>query len=204
MIRNVVFDMGMVMLDYHPIEACRHFAPDEAAAQAIFEAIFASPEWIELDHGTISEEGVLAAACERLPGTLHAFAADVMAHWHEYGMSPNPGMDALVKELKRRGYRVYLLTNAGVRTRAYLHLVPCIELFDGVLISAEEKLLKPEAAIYLRLCEKFALVPQECFFVDDCRPNVDGARGVGFAAMQYDGDPDTVLPVLANAEAECD
>ena len=201
MIRNVVFDMGGVLLDYQPIKACRHFAPDEASARAICAALFDAPEWKCLDHGTMTEDEALAVAQSRLPQGLHAAAALVMAHWDDYAFEPTPGMAELIAKLKRGGRRVYLLSNAGLRLRSYQWRLPSVSLFDGLLVSAEERMVKPDAAIYRRLCERFGLAPEECFFIDDLIANVEGARNVGFSATVFDGDVAKLRATLREAGA---
>ena len=199
MIRNVVFDMGMVLLQFHPIDACLRFAPNEADAQAVYDVIFGAPEWKRLDDGTLTESGLLALAKERLPQRLHEAAEQTMAHYQEDCYTQTPGMDRLIAELKANGYGIYLLSNASLRMRTYRQLLPSWELFDGLLVSAEEKLVKPDAAIYRRLCERFGLTAEECFFADDLPVNCDGARAVGFSAHVFDGDVTALRQALRDA-----
>lgn len=191
MIKHIVFDMGKVMLNYEVDTLCSHFVEDEDVRERIKLSVFASTEWTLLDMGVITE----SAALERMKARLHndeekRLAETCFEHWHEYNLIPKPEMGELVKELKEKGYGVYLLSNASVRLRqCYRQVIPGIEYFDGVLFSAEERLLKPQKEIYQRFFEKFDLNPEECFFVDDLKENVEGGRACGMDGHCFaDGD----------------
>lgn len=112
-----------------------------------------------------------------------------LEHWHEYNLRPAAGMEELVCSLKNRGYRIYLLSNASHRLRVYETEIPGHQYFDGTIVSAEEKLLKPEPEIYERLFEKYGLFPEECFFIDDKPENVEGGKACGMDGYCFaDGD----------------
>lgn len=189
-IKNIVFDMGRVLLDYDPVRVCYEYTGDEADVEAMREALFSSPEWILLDRGDITEEAAMEIVRERLPDErLKKMADDCMAHWHEYNICPKEGMYDVVRELKEAGYRIYLCSNASLRLRVYEHRIPGIGYFDGTLVSAEEHCIKPEPAIYRRLFEKFDIRPEESFFIDDVQANIDGARACGMDGYCFaDGD----------------
>lgn len=191
MIKNVVFDMGKVMLDYETDTICTHFVKDEDVRDRVRMTVFASIEWALLDMGVIEEN----VALERMKARLHTDEEKHLAelcfeHWHEYNMIPRPEMGELVKELKENGFGIYLLSNASVRLRrCYKEVIPGIEYFDGVLFSAEEKLMKPQKEIYQRFFERFGLKPEECFFVDDLKENIEGGRACGMDGYCFaDGD----------------
>lgn len=191
MIKNIVFDMGRVLLDYEPLKVCRQYTDRTDEVEQLDRALFSSPEWVLLDRGDITEEEAMAVVRERLPNERLKHMADLcMAHWHEYNISPMQGMGELVKEIKERGYHIYLCSNASLRLRVFMNRIPGIEYFDGVLISAEERLLKPEPAIYMRLFEKFSIRPEESFFIDDLIANIEGAKACGMDGYCF-ADQDT-------------
>ncbi len=190
MIKNIVFDMGKVLVDYVADKSCRHFMTDEEEIREVCTSVFISPEWVFLDMGLMSEEEALARMQARLT-TDHAreMAALSFWHWHEYNMWPLEGMGELVKRLKERGYGIYLCSNASVRLlECYQRVIPGITYFDGVLFSAQEKCMKPQKEIYERLFQKFSLTPGECFFIDDQPMNIQGAESCGMKGYIYDGD----------------
>jgi putative hydrolase of the HAD superfamily len=117
------------------------------------------------------------------------YAAEVrlaMKNWHCM-MKTMPGMADIVSDLKKRGLKIYLLSNTSLRFYRYYRNVEVFRLFDGFVISARERLVKPDPAIFRRTCERFHLVPQECLFVDDVQENVDSAAGVGMNGHRFAG-----------------
>lgn len=180
MIKNIVFDMGKVLVEYDPIRVCRHHIADEEDQKQVCTAVFVSPEWVLLDMGVIPEEQALKQMCARLPERLHEAAALCMRDWHLYCMETVEEMVPVIRELKRQGFGVYLCSNASVRLlECYPKVIPAVDCFDGILFSAAEKCIKPQKEIYRRLFEKFDLKPEECFFVDDLQLNIDGAKACG-------------------------
>lgn len=192
MIKNIVFDMGKVLVDYDAMYACEALVADPADREAVCTAVFTSPEWILLDLGVISEEQGLKQMCSRLPERLHQEAKACMDQWHLYCMRPREDMGELVRELKAKGYGLYILSNASVRLpQVYREVIPAIDCFDGVLFSAAEKLMKPQKEIYERFFDKFQLHPEECFFIDDAIVNIEGSRACGMDGYCFvDGDID--------------
>lgn len=191
MIKNIVFDMGNVLVHYDADRVCRQFIEDPEDRKAVSTAVFVSPEWILLDMGVISESEALKRMTKRLPEErLKKYAGECLAHWHEYNMWPVEGMKELIKLLKEKGYGIYLCSNASLRLlTCYKEVIPGIEYFDGVLFSADVKYLKPQADIYRTLFERFDLKPEECFFIDDIQDNIDGAKACGMDGYCFeDGD----------------
>lgn len=198
MIRNIVFDMGKVLLDYDPVKVCWQFTDREEDVALIGKELFFSEEWVMLDRGDITEEEALLRVQGRLPDErLKTMAAESLAHWHEYNISPKPGMRELVIALKERGCRIYLCSNASLRLRVFQDQIPGIEYFDGTLVSAEERVLKPEPEIFERLFERYSLRPEESFFIDDLEVNIEGARRCGMDGYCFaDGDVERLKKYL--------
>lgn len=197
-IKNIVFDMGKVLLDYDPMGSAKHFTDRPEELSLLRTNLFESEEWTLLDRGTITEE----EAMERVKGRLadermKRLADESMKYWHRYNISPKPGMEEVVRDLKAKGYRTYICSNASHRFRVFQDEIPGFSLMDGALVSAEEKLLKPERAIYERLFEKFSIRPEESFFIDDLEANIQGARACGMDGYCFaDGDVKRLRGVL--------
>ena len=189
MIRNIVFDMGMVLMNYHPLEACRAVTADEETARRVNEALFSNPEWQRMDEGTLEKEGMVKLAMERLADpSLEPALTRLMDEMPYNLLTPIPGMAAVVDWTLDAGFHVYLLSNAGWDLSRNRHIIPRIERFHGVMISAEEGLLKPNAAIYRRLTDRYGLKPEECLFIDDNPANIEAARKLGWQGIVFDGD----------------
>ncbi len=198
MVRNIVFDMGMVLMDYHPLAASRAIAPDEEGAQKIFEALFRCPEWAMTDEGTLSLEGLVPVAVANLTDpALQALIPPLVAGMPWNVLSPIEAMRGVPGRLRDRGFGVYLLSNASEMVSKHLDIVPDITRFSGVVISCVEKLVKPDPAIYRLLTDRYGLSPSECLFVDDIQKNVEGAVAEGWHGYVHDGDADKLVRFLA-------
>lgn len=198
MIKNIVFDMGKVLVGYDSMRVCRRFLEEEEDQKAVNTAVFISPEWIYLDMGLMTEREALEKICARLPKRLHEPARLCMEHWPEYCMWPMEEMRDVVKTLKERGYGIYLCSNASMRLPECCgRVIPGIEYFDGIVFSAPEKCIKPQSRIYEILFERFNLKPEECFFIDDMRINIEGARACGMDGYCFeDGDTEKLKGIL--------
>lgn len=189
MIRNIVFDMGMVLMNYRPLEACRAVTADEATARRVNEALYSNPEWPRMDEGTITKEGMVKLAMEQLADpALEPVLTRLLDEMPYNVLTPIPGMAAVVDWTLDAGFQVYLLSNAGWDLSRNRQIIPRIERFHGVMISVEEGLIKPNAAIYQRLTDRYGLKPEECLFIDDNPANIEAARKLGWQGIVFDGD----------------
>lgn len=197
MIKNIVFDMGKVLLNYDSRRGCKPFTKTPEDEELMVNCLFSSMEWLMLDMGIITDETALERINTRLPKRLHETARLCLAHWHEHCMWPIAGMGELVKDLKEQGYGIYLCSNAAVRMTDNTDIIPGIEYFDGVLFSAEVLCIKPQKEMYEHLFKRFQLKPEECFFIDDVQMNIDGARACGMDGHCFeDGDIERLRQVL--------
>ena len=200
MVRNIVFDMGMVLMDFHPLEACRAVAPDEQGAQEIYAALFGHPEWIKLDDGTITEEDLAQHAMARLSNeSLRPLVPALFAGMPYNVLTPIPGMAELVDWVFDCGFGVYLLSNAGLMVSQHREIIPRIERFHGVVFSVEEGIIKPSPEIYRHLTDRYHLNPKECLFIDDNPTNAEAARQIGWYGYAHNGD----IPALKRLLEAC-
>lgn len=180
MIKNIVFDMGKVLVDYDDYKCVDYYVKDRADRELVRTAVFVSPEWIMLDMGVITEKMAMERIKKRLPERLPEAAEQCLNNWHLHCMETVREFEPLICWLKEQGLGIYLLSNASERLlTCYRDVIPAVDLFDGILFSAEEKVMKPQRQIYERLFEKFHLNPEECYFIDDLQMNIDGARACG-------------------------
>lgn len=199
-IQNIVFDMGGVLMGWDPIRISQALCPDPGDAALVAHAVFDSREWGWVDAGAVSPETVAWTAKLKLPERLHDMADRFVNHWYDEGIfDPLPGMDALIRELKARGFGIYLLSNAGPSFEEYRSRIPAIDCFEGVLVSCNEHVVKPGAPIYLLLCERYGLEPASCLFVDDLPRNVVGAQRAGMQGYVFDGNPDALRRYILNS-----
>lgn len=187
MIHNIVFDMGNVLIRWEPERFMEREGVPEEDRPLLMEEVFGSVEWVQLDRGCISFEEGIAAMCRRLPQALHKPARKLALRWWENHLLPMEGMGELVREVKELGYGVYLLSNAKVDLPEYFDKIPGSECFDGTIVSADWKLLKPQPEIYQVLLREFDLKAEECFFTDDLSINIEGAALVGMPGAIFRG-----------------
>ena len=187
-VKNLVLDMGNVMIVYDPALFIRRAGiMDVEDSKMLLERVFRSSEWPMMDSGELTEDTMAALVLPRLPERLRQVADDLIHRWWD-PIVPMPGMEELVKRCKAAGYHVYLLSNASVLQPMYWQMVPGHELFEGTVISALIKTMKPDKGIYLHLCEKYSLKPEECLFVDDVQATVEGAVAAGMEGFLFPKD----------------
>jgi len=198
MIRNIVFDMGNVLIYFRPeafMDRCSLSSEDREQIRSV---IFRSSEWLEMDQGLRDERQMLEYAKSMLPEHLHSVAEQMIFHWDE-PLLPIPGMEELVCEMHRNGYSLFLLSNASKRQHSYWGRIPGSELFSGTLISADHLLLKPQPEIFRLLYATFSLKPEECLFIDDYPPNIAAARESGMEAIRFLDDVSQLRAALRAA-----
>ncbi len=201
MIKNIVFDMGGVLIDYNP-EKTLYGIFDRQTADVLLREIFRNPIWSLKDKGLIFPEEIMAQKRDAIPAEVFEKVSEMVDNFYPY-MPPFEKMHELVKLLKNKGYGIYLLSNASSDFHIRREGIPALSLFDGVIISADYKLLKPEKEIYLTLFEKFGLKPEECFFIDDVQANIDGAKAAGMDGHCYaHGDVEILKKTLKEKGVE--
>lgn len=203
MISNLIFDMGGVLIRWNPRKMLEAYHLTLEQEEILDRELFHSVEWIQMDRGTRSGVETVEAVCSRVPEALQETVRSLVLSWHQRYLEPVPRMAELLGELKQKGYHLYLLSNASTALRTYFPRIPGSECFDRLLVSAEEQLLKPSHEIYERLYEKFALKPEECFFIDDAPANVEGALMTGMRGTVFYGDVSRLRRELRQAGIEC-
>ena len=185
--RNIVFDMGGVLVDYTADNATWHFTDDPEIVREIHNVMFCSQEWMALDMGAISDEEAVSRILPRLSDDrVREIARITFDHWHEYNNVARPGVAAIIESIKMRGQKVYILSNVSKRlTGTYKDVVPAPELYDGAFFSGEVLALKPQPIIYQMFFQRFNLNPSECLFIDDVKANVDAAIQCGMEAWWF-------------------
>ena len=185
MIKNIIFDMGNVLLAYTPDKYITTLTEDAEAAEAVLRELFRSSEWQELDAGSITEESAVKSVSLRIP-QYSDLVGKAMDNWHS-DLTPIEGMAVLVEKLKSQNYNIYLLSNTSMKFFSYMDKVEMFKHFNGFIISARERLVKPDRKIFECICSRFGLTAGECLFIDDLQPNIDGAESAGFNAHLFQG-----------------
>lgn len=187
MTRNIVFDMGNVIIKFDPPYFLdRAGVNDPEDRKLIMNELFRSVEWAQMDAGTLTEETAEPLILQRFPDRLKDTVRDLLYSW-AYPRDMIPGMEDLIRRLKKSGYGIYLLSNASKAQHEYWPKYPVSELFDGKLISCDVRVIKPCHKIYQLFTQRFSLQPEGCLFIDDSAANVAGAIACGWQGIVFHG-----------------
>jgi len=183
-VNTVVFDLGNVLVEWNPRRLYERLIPDAEELERFFTQVI-NHDWIEAqDAGRPFAEGiaVLVAAHPLYESEIRAFRE----RWEE--MVPGPLADtvAILGELKAKATPLYALTNWSHETFPIARpRFPFLDWFDGIVVSGEVGLVKPDARIYRHLLARFGLKAADCVFIDDAPANVAGAEAVGIAGLRF-------------------
>jgi putative hydrolase of the HAD superfamily len=197
MIKNVIFDCGQVLIRYNETEIAAHYVDTPEEAEFLGRVAMARKYWNRFDEGTLTEADYLEQVKTELPEHLHKAVEKLVWGW--IGNCPMiDGMEDIVRDVKKSGKKLYLLSNFNQRLRTEPY--PILSEFDALVISGEINKVKPDRAIYDYLLDTYALNPEECIFIDDNPANIAMAESLGITGYLFDGDAAKLRTYL---EKEC-
>jgi putative hydrolase of the HAD superfamily len=197
MIKNVIFDCGQVLIRYNETEIAAHYVDTPEEAEFLGRIAMARKYWNLFDEGTLTEADYLEQVKKELPEHLHKAVEKLVWGW--IGNCPMiDGMEDIVRDVKKSGKKLYLLSNFNQRLRTEPY--PILSEFDALVISGEINKVKPDRAIYDYLLDTYALNPEECIFIDDNPANIAMAESLGITGYLFDGD---AVKLRAYLEKEC-
>lgn len=189
--KNIVFDLGGVLFARDKHKCTPEFID-------FFRFIRTDPMpdfWVEYDRGTLTLDQVVDALC-----ALHGCTPEVARAYVREAIDrqePVRATERLVGELKRAGYRLYVLSNMSREFIDFLRRADVYALFDGEVVSCEEGTVKPEPRIYRILLDRYGLDPAETLFIDDRAANIAAAREAGIDGFLFDPhDPEASCEAL--------
>jgi putative hydrolase of the HAD superfamily len=184
MVKNIIFDLGKVLLNFEPLEYLYKNIPEKERAYKIYEEVFKSNEWIMLDRGVITEKEAINRICDRNTEN-NQLIKDVMNDWYEI-LTPMEDVVDILKELKLLGYKIYFLSNFHLLAfESVSKKYDFFRSFDGGIVSYKEKVLKPENEIYNKLVSTYEVSPSESIFIDDKKENIISAEKLGFKTVLF-------------------
>lgn len=187
MIQNIIFDMGNVLLEYNPQVSLDLFCRTEQEKDVIRRELFLGPEWVQGDLGNMTCAQKYESARARVPEHMHSPLEQCTFGW-SFCIRPVPGAFSFLEYVKRKGFSVYLLSNASDEFYDYFPGFFPLASFDGVVISSDVHMVKPDAGIYRHLLDACRLKPEECLFIDDMEENVKGAKQMGMQGEVFLND----------------
>ena len=189
MIKNIVFDLGNVLISFVPSEFLKKKNYPENIRNTIMSDIFGSAEWKMLDNGDITTPEAIDAIS--LKSSLRREEIALIFSFRAEIMFPLDDNVRLLPGLKKQGYKLYYLSNfpldifEEIKNGYYF-----FKYFDGGIISSEVKLSKPDISIYQFLLKHYSLKPGDCLYIDDIETNVRAAESAGMKGITTFGASD--------------
>lgn len=187
MIKNIIFDIGGVLVEFSPEKILRKMGLPETEVLEIAKTTSLGPHWKELDRGVMSKEEVFELM---LSETKEEYKADARRFLYDEVLSTVKSFDyseEWLRELKSRGYNIYLLTNYPDWMFDYhwTNTFTFTKSVDGKVVSAVVKQIKPDEEIYTTLLKKYNLIPEESVFIDDKAENIQTAKALKINGIQF-------------------
>lgn len=182
-VKNIIFDVGDVLLEYRWKEMLMDYGLEEEKAIELGNKIFEEPLWLELDLANRSVEDIIREYEKKFPEDAESIRWFI-THG-EYMHVKRPRVWKEVRRLKKQGYKIYLLSNYSEDLfKKHTFGADFLEDIHGKVVSYEVHMVKPNAEIYKYLCEKYQLKPEDCIFFDDRLENVEAAISLGMQSLQ--------------------
>ena len=185
MIRNLIFDVGNVLLEYRWFDMLtKDYGLSAEEANRIGNEMFEPDLWgVELDGGKITLDEAILKYGEMYPQDI------TVIEWFlrngELMAVKRPEIWGKIARLKEKGYKIYILSNYSKELfEKHTKDAAFLKVLDGGIVSYQVKEIKPYRRIYELLLNKYDLKAEECLFFDDRADNVEGARNLGIQAVQ--------------------
>ena len=187
--RNIIFDFGNVLVQWHPERVYGEYFGDEAKAWWFLRHV-ADLDWRQRIDAGESQEACIRELQARQPEYAEAIEL-YRSHWREMLTGEMPGMREILEWLLVNGYGVYGLTNWSMETfpEAREHF-GILQLIDRYVVSGAEGLVKPDPRLFRVLLDRYGLQAEECTFIDDNPDNVAAARALGMEGIVFCGAED--------------
>lgn len=183
---TIIFDFGSVLVDWDPHRMLDAYFGSREKAEWFVRNVCTS-EWnAQMDGGKPFAQGIaeLSAVYPEWKEAIQAY----YDRWIDMMGGEIPGMRELLTELKARGYKLLGLTNWSAETFCLVrHKYPVFDLLDGMLVSGEERMLKPAPEFFQRLLDRYGAEAGKSIFIDDNEANVTGAIAFGIPAIRFTG-----------------
>jgi putative hydrolase of the HAD superfamily len=183
-VRNVIFDLGGVLLEWNPDDILSRFQPDSELRSRLKGDLFGHADWRMFDRGGLTESQVIDRMQVRI-GLARAELVAIVDAVRE-SLVEKPDTVKLIRALHQRGIALYCLSNMPASIYAHLRLRHAFwDVFRGIVISGEVQMIKPEPEVFSHLLERFELRAEESVFVDDLPVNIEAARRVGLHTILF-------------------
>ena len=166
MIKNIIFDLGNVIINYNQKKIINNFTEKEEEIKYIYDEIFHAPEWTLMDLGDITNDEAIEIINKRNEFKYEKLTQEFLHEWHKK-QPINRDIVEIAKILKNNGYHLFVLSNMANQTYEYFKNDEFFSLCTGIVISAHEHVKKPDEKVYRLLLDRYNLNAEECLFIDD-------------------------------------
>lgn len=194
MIKNIIFDLGGVVVSWQPEEILKTFTGNPALPGLIKQSPFFLDIWAEFDRGTIDKAGLIKQAAQ-ISGCSEEECEAFLDHIKS-SLTDIPQTASLIRSLSESGYRLFCLSNMSIDFYDYLKERDVFSYFEGQVISAKERLIKPDARIYELILDRYNLQASETLFIDDLEANINAARACGIHTVHFTGGEQVYTDIL--------
>ena len=179
-LKNLVFDMGNVLIEWNSEKILKAITEDIHLQDLLRKEVFETGLWVETDEGVKTREEVIEIVTGKLGEDYRNEITQLLRYWYKYVDVFTKVQDRII-ELSKSGYSIYILSNTAFTfydlvKEGYL---PATSVAKGMVLSCEEKVLKPDEKIYNILLERYNLDPHDAMFFDDLSENIWGAARCG-------------------------
>ena len=194
MIKNLVFDLGNVLIEWNSEKILTFFEPEKERRQLLRQVIFESGVWHQTDKGELSLKEACDEGLAQLEDSYHSAVQNIFYNWYEV-VEVYTGLQEQIRLWAEQGYRIYILsTTCEIFYRIEkAGLLPVFPLLSGYILSSEVGVVKPEPEIYQKLLKKYGIDPTESIFIDDIQANLDTAAELGFETILAKRESDNIL-----------
>lgn len=187
MIKNVIFDIGGVIVKFKKETYLKPLELDEETEIFLRDKILFTDEWFKLSIGTSSEQEFLNNVAKTYPDYLDLASSVFKIETLDKLLPVYTKTIKLVEQLKKKGYRLFVISDMEEHGIVYMeHAVPNInELFDDIIYSCRVGMVKKDGNVFDTAMERFNVVPEETLFIDDVQANLDQASKRGIHTFQF-------------------
>jgi putative hydrolase of the HAD superfamily len=201
-IRNVIFDLGGVLLEWQPTKILARCCPDLVAQETMRNALFRHDDWLAFNRGDINEANLITNVCRRteLPTPEVVRVLDTVRD----SLVEMPETVALLQELRDRGVPLYCLSDMPVSVFTHVRQRYTFwDAFRGIVVSGEVRMMKPGRDVFGYVLRQYNLNATETVFVDDHPPNIAGAEAVGIEAVLFHNAEQCRQDLMARLVSVC-
>lgn len=178
--KNLVFDMGNVLIEWNSEKILQAITDDRKLQNLLRKEVFETGLWVQTDEGVKTREEMIEIVTAKIGEEYRNEITKLSRYWYKYVDVYTKVQDRII-ELSKNGYNIYILSNTAYTfydlvKEGYL---PAASIAKGIVLSCEEKVLKPNEKIYNILLERYNLDPHDTMFFDDLSENIWGAARCG-------------------------